>query len=103
MTAADRATLGEIAQEIPGRSRVRATMPLDFLRDSITGGTYLSGSLQEPPLRVVRAFPLDDGTALSPLLNVAAGVIGGDQLSLKIKLGRAACVQLPTTGAARLN
>jgi urease accessory protein len=102
MTAAARATLGEIAQEIPERIRVRATMQLDFLRDSITGGTYLSGSLQEPPLRVVRAFPLDDGTALSHLHNVSGGLLGGDHLTLKIKVGRGACVQLTTTGATRI-
>jgi urease accessory protein len=102
MTATARAALGEIAPDIPGRSRVRAMMQLDFLRDSITSDTYLAGSLQEPPLRVVRAFSLEDGTALAHLHNVSGGLLGGDHLTLKITVGRGASVQLTTTGATRI-
>jgi urease accessory protein len=102
MTATARDALREIEPEITGASRVWATMRLDFSRDSSSGNTFLSGSLQEPPLKVVRAFTLADGAALVHLHNVSGGLLGGDQLTLQVNLASAASVQLTTTGAARI-
>jgi urease accessory protein len=83
-------------------SRVRASLRLRFSRDSSSGNTVLTESLQEPPLKVVRAFTLEDGTALAHLHNVSGGLVGGDQLSLRINLERGTNVQLTTTGATRI-
>src|ERR1700680_3105885 len=102
MTATAREGLREIEREIPGASRVRALMRLDFSRDSSTGSTFLAGSLQEPPLKVVRAFTLEDGTALAHLHNVSGGLLGGDQLALEVSAGSGASVQVTTTSATRV-
>ena len=59
-------------------------------------------SLQEPPLKVVRAFTLEDGTALAHLHNVSGGLLGGDQLSLRVNVGCGASVQVTTTSATRI-
>ncbi|MGA9938724.1 MAG: urease accessory protein UreD [Candidatus Acidiferrales bacterium] len=82
--------------------RVEASLALDFVRDAATGGTVLSASLQEPPLRVVRAFALEDGSALAHLHNVSGGLLGGDRLSLAVNVGQGASVQLTTTGGTRI-
>jgi len=82
--------------------RVEASLALNFTRDAATGRTVLSVSVQEPPLRVVRAFALDDGSALAHLHNVSGGLLGGDRLSLALNVGAGASVQLTTTGATRL-
>jgi urease accessory protein len=81
---------------------VRATLALDFTRDAASGRTVLAASAQEPPLRVVRAFPLADGAALAHLHNVSGGLLGGDRLALAVNAGAGACVQLTTTGATRI-
>jgi urease accessory protein len=100
------ATVKEVAREIEPvilePSRVRASLRLDFERNPATGSTFLSGSLQEPPLKVVRAFTLEDGTALAHLHNVSGGLLGGDHLALHVNLGRGTSVQLTTTGATRI-
>lgn len=93
---------GELQPDMRGASRVRASMRLDFSRDSVTGNTILAGSSQEPPLKVVRAFALEDGTALAHLHNVSGGLLGGDQLSLQINLGPKTSVQVTTAGATRI-
>lgn len=75
---------------------------LRFDHDRNTGKTVLAACEQRPPLRVVRAFPTDDGGALVHLHNVSGGILGGDQLTLAIQVGAGAIVQLTTTGATRL-
>ena len=67
-----------------------------------TGRTVLAASRQEPPLKVVRAFNVQDGAALAHLHNVSGGLLGGDQLALKVNVGARADVQLTTTGATRI-
>jgi urease accessory protein len=57
---------------------------------------------QEPPWRVIRAFPQDDGAVLVHLHNVSGGVLAGDDLTLDIKVGPRARVQVTSTGATRL-
>ncbi len=66
------------------------------------GPTRLQPLAQQPPLRVVRAFPLADGAVLTHLHNVSGGVLGGDQLTLRVAVERGAQVQLTSTGATRV-
>jgi urease accessory protein len=102
MTATAKEALREIGPDIPEPSRVHASMRLDFSRDGTTGRTVLGGSFQEPPLKVVRAFILEDGTALVHLHNVSGGLVGGDCLSLQVSLRPGASAQLTTTSATRI-
>jgi urease accessory protein len=85
-----------------GSIRVRAKLRLNFARTPESGKTQLAESLQEPPLKVVRAFSLDDGTALAHLHNVSGGLLGGDQLGLQVHVEEQAKVQLTTTSATRI-
>lgn len=57
---------------------------------------------QLPPLKVVRAFPIPYGGALAHLHNISGGVLGGDQLTLDVKVGSYAYAQLTSTSATRL-
>jgi urease accessory protein len=102
MTATAISTAHEIALAAVERSCVRSSLHLDFAKNPTTNNTILAGSLQEPPLKVVRAFSLDDGTALAHLHNVSGGLLGGDQLHLQVTLGNQAKVQLTTTSATRI-
>lgn len=62
----------------------------------------LSGAEQSPPLRVIRAFPCEDQSALVHLHNVSGGVLGGDRLALSVRVGPRASAQLTTTGGTRI-
>ncbi len=64
--------------------------------------TTLRACEQEPPLRVVHAFPQAHGTTLLHLHNLSGGVLGGDHLALDVELAPLARVQLTTTGATRV-
>ncbi len=66
------------------------------------GGTVLRIRRQEPPWRVLRAFPNGAGQALVHLHNTSGGVLGGDRLELQVDLSPGARVQLTTTGATRV-
>jgi urease accessory protein len=92
----------EITAEAYAPLRLPASLSLDFARDELVGHTILAATRQEPPLRVVRAFAVQDGTALAHLHNVSGGLLGGDQLALKVNVGVGASVQLTTTGATRI-
>jgi urease accessory protein len=83
-------------------SRVRANLELDFQFNESTHSTILASSKQTPPLKVVRAFPQENGAALVHLHNVSGGLLGGDRLGLSVHVGAAAAVQLTTTGATRI-
>jgi urease accessory protein len=85
----------------PPRGRLTASLSLSFVRDA-SGRTALAASLQEPPLRVVRAFAREDGSSLAHLHNVSGGLLGGDRLSLSVDVAAGAQVQLTTTGATRI-
>lgn len=82
--------------------RVRASLRLDFESDKDSNQTLLTSSQQEPPLRVVRAFAQEDGSTLVHLHNVSGGVLGGDELTLRVNVRAGARVQITTTGATRL-
>jgi urease accessory protein len=96
--------------EIPGRTAIaairrdgaRASLRLEFERDATTGQTVLAASRQEAPLRVVRAFAVEDGAALVHLHNVSGGLLGGDDLTLSLRAGSGTKVQITTTGATRI-
>src|SRR3984885_7808224 len=83
-------------------SRLQASLTLDFARDEFAGHTVLAASRQEPPLKVVRAFTMQDGAALAHLHNVSGGLLGGDHLALEVNVGAGARVQMTTTGATRI-
>jgi urease accessory protein len=91
-----------ISSELCAHAHLEASLALDFARDAFTGHTVLAASRQDPPLKVVRAFTVQDGAALAHLHNVSGGLLGGDQLSLKVNVGGGARVQLTTTGATRV-
>jgi urease accessory protein len=83
-------------------SRVEAALELDFKFDHVAGHTVLASSRQQVPLKVVRAFALEDGSALAHLHNVSGGLLGGDRLELRTRVGAGASAQLTTTGATRI-
>jgi urease accessory protein len=57
---------------------------------------------QDPPWKVVRAFPQGNAGVLVHLHNVSGGVLAGDQLSLDLDVGPGAEAQVTSTGATRL-
>ncbi len=81
-------------------ARVNGSLDLTFCRES--GQTRLRVVGQEPPLKVVRAFPQPGGGTLVHLHNLSGGVLGGDRLAVKVQVEPAAVVQLTTTSATRL-
>jgi urease accessory protein len=82
--------------------RVHGRLRLRFEAVRSAKLTVLKECEQQPPLKVVRAFPLNDGGALVHLNNLSGGVLGGDLLELAVEIGPAAVVQLTSTGATRL-
>jgi urease accessory protein len=102
MAATAREAFRETAPNISEHSRARALLRLNFSRDSVSRNTFLADSFQEAPLKVVRAFTLEDGTALTHLHNVSGGLLGGDMLAMQVNLANGAKVQLTTTGATRI-
>jgi urease accessory protein len=84
------------------RQGVRASLQLRFEVAAGSDRTVLEENVQEPPLKVVRAFQHEDGTALVHLHNVSGGILGGDQLSLSVEVGPAANALVTTTGATRV-
>jgi urease accessory protein len=95
-------TAPETLSAVPVPSRVQASLRLELEREETTGRTVLARSHQDPPLKVVRAFALEDGAALVHLHNVSGGLLGGDDLSLSVCVRSGASVQLRTTGATRI-
>jgi urease accessory protein len=92
----------QIAGGRVGTRRVCASLHLDFEHDAGSNRNLFASSKQEPPLRVVRAFSNDQGSALVHLHNVSGGVLGGDDLALHVNVRAGAQVQITTTGATRL-
>jgi len=86
---------------VPSRT-VDAALSLSFSLEPFANRTTLAGSHQEPPLKVVRAFTNEDGSAFVHLHNVSGGVLGGDRLATSVDVGASASVQLTTTGATRV-
>lgn len=86
----------------PKKGRMRASLRLAFERESANGRTMLTFSHQDPPLRVLRAFPIESSGAMVHLHNVSGGLLGGDDLGLHVQVGKGAEAQLTTTGATRV-
>jgi urease accessory protein len=83
-------------------SRVRGSLSLDFHYDEALQQTRMRVCEQQPPLKVVRAFPLPEGGALVHLHNLSGGVLGGDELSMSVEIGPRAYAQLTSTSSTRL-
>src|SRR5271163_636501 len=62
----------------------------------VAGGTQLHCLQQDPPWKVVRAFPNPAGESLVHLNNVSGGIFGGDQLNLHVDVGPGAAAQITT-------
>jgi urease accessory protein len=77
-----------------------AVLSLRF--EDIAGQTVLRLRQQEPPWRVIRAFPNASGETLAHLHNVSGGVLDSDDLHLRVEVGPAARAQITTTGATRI-
>jgi urease accessory protein len=84
------------------RTHVAAELRLAFVANASTCQTMLESCYQQPPLKVVRAFALEDGAALVHLHNVSGGLLGGDRMALTVRVGAGALAQLTTTGATRI-
>ena len=75
---------------------------LRLVFSAAAGRTQLHCLQQDPPWKVVRAFPNPAGESLVHLNNISGGVFGGDRLSLQIKLNPGAAAQITTTGSTRI-
>jgi urease accessory protein len=83
-------------------SRVNGRLRLRFEARGDRNQTILAESEQQLPLRIVRAFQLNDGGSLVHLHNLSGGVLGGDHLDLAIEVGPRATAQVTSTGATRI-
>ncbi len=82
--------------------RVAGNLNLGFTFDEELQKTRLHVYAQQPPLKVIRAFPVSDGGVLVHLHNVSGGVLGGDQLEVFVHVGTKAYAQLTSTSATRI-
>ena len=82
-------------------SQANGRLNLYFMRDQELR-VQLRVRKQQPPLQVIRAFPLPGGGALVHLHNISGGVLGGDQLALDVEVGPGAHAQLTSNSATRL-
>ena len=65
-------------------------------------GERLQIARQDPPWKVVRGFRAPGGELLVHLNNVSGGILGGDQLALRVEVAAGANAILTTTGATRV-
>ncbi|MEP6960603.1 MAG: urease accessory protein UreD [Acidobacteriota bacterium] len=79
---------------------MNARLALHF--ETSNESTRMRIGAQDPPLRVIRAFPQANGGTLVHLHNVSGGILAGDRLSLQIDVAAGAIAQVTTTGATRL-
>lgn len=82
--------------------RISSVLDLRFHYQADQRKTTLEIAAQTPPLRVIRAFHLPDGSALAHLHNISGGVLGGDAFTLHVSVGENARAQLTTPGATRI-
>jgi len=75
---------------------------LELRFDACGGRTWMRRGAQQPPWRVIRAFPQENGAVLVHLHNVSGGVLAGDDLLLDIEIGSHARAQVTSTGATRV-
>lgn len=93
-------------QSVPGlgvdAARVTRDPAFHQLTLRFSSGGRLQIARQDPPWKVVRAFPQDDGGSLVHLNNVSGGILAGDRLLLDAHVESGAAAQITTTGATRL-
>jgi urease accessory protein len=77
-------------------------LSLQFEYDARAARTHLNLLEQRQPLKIVRAFHLQDGAALVHVHNLSGGVLAGDRLSVEMEVGPGARAQVTSTGATRL-
>jgi urease accessory protein len=75
---------------------------LDLRFEALNQRTRMRVDAQDPPLKVIRAFPQANGGALVHLHNVSGGILAGDRLSVRIAVEAGAIVQITSIGATRL-
>lgn len=90
------------AESTPRVPRVDGHLRLRFEARGDSKQTILAKCEQQLPLRVVRAFQMEDGGALVHLHNLSGGVLGGDHLEVTIEVGPRAVAQVTSTGATRI-
>ncbi len=84
------------------KQNVDGRLSLDFAYATAARQTRLVRCEQQPPLKVIRAFPLTTGGVLVHLHNLSGGVLAGDQLHLDVIAGAHTSVQLTSTSATRI-
>lgn len=89
-------------QPVAGTTHVTGALELSFRYDQEQERTNCISKRQQPPLKVIRAFPLAAGGALVHLHNTSGGILGGDQLYYTFQVGTHAYAQLTTTSATRI-
>lgn len=82
------------------KQRIEGRLSLGF--DVVNGQTQMQVHEQQPPLKVIRAFPLPAGGALVHLHNISGGVLGGDALTINVQIAAGAYAQLTSTSATRI-
>jgi urease accessory protein len=75
---------------------------LHLLFEASGSRTKMRVGAQDPPWKVIRAFPSPGGGTLAHLHNVSGGVLAGDSLALEVTVGPGAAAQVTSTGATRL-
>jgi urease accessory protein len=83
-------------------TKVNGRLHMTFAYDETSQQTRLATCEQEPPLRVIRAFPIAGGGVLVHTHNLSGGVLGGDQLAISADIGPHTSVQITSTSATRL-
>ncbi len=101
-TAATPAIKTSMFNRAESTPRVHGQLCLRFAARGDRNQTILVESEQQLPLRIVRAFQLDDGGALVHLHNLSGGVLGGDHLDVTVEVGPRAVAQVTSTGATRI-
>lgn len=92
----------DLPQTTTNAQHVNGRLHLRFQRSTTGDCTKMIAIEQRPPLRVVRAFDQPGGAAAVHLHNISGGVLGGDQLQMRVEVGVGARAQLTTTGATRV-
>src|SRR2546421_657891 len=82
--------------------RITGKLHLGFVFDEKMQQSRLNVYSQQPPFKVIRAFPVTDGGALVHLHNVSGGVLGGYHLEVSVHVGTKAYAQLTSTSATRI-
>ena len=81
---------------------MESRLMLEFQARPDSATTALLVKEMIPPWKVVRGFPLAGGAASVHLNNISGGILGGDNLILKVHVNTGARAQITSTGATRI-